>query len=218
MVLFVLKAHGSLHFRGTINENAQSVVGQGVVIAAGADVFELAGLVKVALGVNAIEKEALDFVGGVQSVALLLEQACAIGLQDGAEIGGVGLSVFVNHFAEDQHFSGAKDVGRPPVKSGPIDPETQIALMLRGKPANGRTVKGKVVPTFDEKLLVIIEHVQAAFQIAEKHRHGFDSFLLRQILQALFPHLLDGYSLHPLFLGCQVQVFQFAVGKFQVVL
>ena len=131
---------------------------------------------------------------------------------------GVGLSVFVNHFAEDQHFSGAKDVGRPPVKSGPIDPETQIALMLRGKPANGRTVKGKVVPTFDEKLLVIIEHVQAAFQIAEKHRHGFDSFLLRQILQALFPHLLDGYSLHPLFLGCQVQVFQFAVGKFQVVL
>ena len=54
--------------------SAQRVVGQGVIVAAGADVFELAGFAIVPLGVHAIEEEPLDFVGGVQSVAVLLVQ------------------------------------------------------------------------------------------------------------------------------------------------
>ncbi len=42
------------------------VVGQRMIIAAGADVFELAGFDVVFFRIHALEYESLDFVGGVQ--------------------------------------------------------------------------------------------------------------------------------------------------------
>ena len=75
VILFVLEAHGALHFGSRVDEIAQRIAGQRVVVAAGIDVFELAGLVISALGVRRPEEEAFDFVGGVQGVAVLLELA-----------------------------------------------------------------------------------------------------------------------------------------------
>ena len=48
VVLFVLEAHRALHFGGGVDEGAQRIAGQRVIVAAGVDVFELAGFVIVA--------------------------------------------------------------------------------------------------------------------------------------------------------------------------
>ena len=75
MVLLVLEAHRALHFGDGVDELAQRVAGQRVVVAAGVDVLEVAGFVVAALGVEALEEEAFDFVGGVERVAVLGEAA-----------------------------------------------------------------------------------------------------------------------------------------------
>src|SRR5260370_1762320 len=54
---------------------------------------------------------------------------------------------------------------------------TQIAFALRGEAADGRAVEGQVVPALDKELLVVIEHVQPAFQVAEQDRDGLDALL-----------------------------------------
>ena len=72
MVLFVLESHGALHFGGGVDETAQRVTGQGMIVAAGVHVIELVGFVVALFGVRALEKEAFDFVGGVKRVAVLL--------------------------------------------------------------------------------------------------------------------------------------------------
>ena len=96
VVLFVLEAHGALHFGGGVDESAQRIAGQRVVVAAGVDVLELAGLVVVSLGVGALEEEAFDFVGGVERVAVLLDRLVGERLQHAANVGGVGLAILVD--------------------------------------------------------------------------------------------------------------------------
>ncbi len=49
--------------------------------------------------------------------------------------------------------------------------------MLGGEAADGGAVEGQVVPALDEKLLVVIEHVEAAFEIAEEHGDGLDALV-----------------------------------------
>ena len=71
MVLLVLEAHRALNFGDRIDEVAQRIARQRVVVAAGVDVFELARLVIAPFGVETLEKEAFDLVGGVERVAFL---------------------------------------------------------------------------------------------------------------------------------------------------
>ena len=49
VILLVLEAHRALHFRGRVDERAQRVARQRVIVAAGVHVFELAGFVVAAL-------------------------------------------------------------------------------------------------------------------------------------------------------------------------
>ena len=86
MILLILKSHGALHFGGGVDEGAQRIARQRVVIAAGIHVFELAGLVIAALGIGPFEKEALDFVGGVQRVALLLVKLVRVSFENAANV------------------------------------------------------------------------------------------------------------------------------------
>jgi len=72
VVLFVLEAHGALHFRSVLNECAQGISRQRVVVTARDHILELLVLVVLALGVRALKEEALDFVGGVERVLFLL--------------------------------------------------------------------------------------------------------------------------------------------------
>jgi hypothetical protein len=59
----------------------------------------------------------------------------------------------------------------------------QIAFALRGEAADGGAVEGEVVPALDQEFLVVIQHVQAAFQIAEQHGDGLDALFVGQILE-----------------------------------
>jgi len=58
---------------------------------------------------------------------------------------------------------------------------------LRRESADRGAVKRQVVPALDQKFLVVIKHVQAAFQIAEQHRNGLDPLFVRQKYLMLLP-------------------------------
>jgi hypothetical protein len=68
VVLLVLEAHGALHFGRGVDELAQRIERQRVIVAAAGDELELAGLVVLLLGVLAGEQEALNLGGRVQRV------------------------------------------------------------------------------------------------------------------------------------------------------
>jgi len=130
VVLLVLEAHGALHFGGGVDEGAQRIAGQRVIVAAGVDVFELAGLVIGALGIGPAEEETLDFVGGVERVAFFFVEGFRIALEDAANVGGVGRAVLVDYFPEDEDFAAAEIVGGRPIEGAPIDAEAEIAFAL----------------------------------------------------------------------------------------
>ena len=121
MVLLVLEAHGPLHFGGRIDKRAQRIARQRVVITARIDVFELARLVVLAFGLGSLEQEALDLVGGVERVAVLLVQSVGKQLQHAANVGGVGLSAFVDDLAKDENLAGSENIGRTPVECAPVN-------------------------------------------------------------------------------------------------
>jgi hypothetical protein len=218
VVLLILEAHGPLDFRAAIDKVAQRIARQRVIVPARVHIFKLAGLMIMPLRVRAVKDEAFDFVGRIQRVAALLVQALRIPLQNSANIGAVRGAVLIDHLAEDHHLAGAEDIARAPVKGAPIHVQAKIALALRGEPADRRSVEGQIVPALDKKLLVVIEHVEAPFQIAEQDGDRFDALFVRQVPEALLLNLVHGYAALPLRLGSQIQFFQLPVGERQKVL
>src|SRR5260221_4143850 len=171
MVFLILKAVGALYFRCGIDEGAQWVGRQRMVIAAGVHIVELAGFVVATLGICALEEEALNFVGGVERIAFFLVHVISELFEQAADIGGVWLAAFVDYVAEDQDFARAQNIRRAPIKSTPIHWQSKVAFTLRGKATDGRSVKGEIVPALDEELFVIVQHVQAAFKVTEENRN-----------------------------------------------
>ena len=136
-----------------------------------------------------------------------------IRLENASQIGRVGRPILVDDFAEDHHLARLKHIGRRPVERSPIHSEPQIALSLCREAADRRPVKRHVVPTLDQPLLVVVEHVQTAFEVAEQQSHSLDSFLVGQVFETLLLNLIDGSARQALLLGFQVQLLQFAIGK-----
>jgi hypothetical protein len=64
-----------------------------------------------------------------------------------------------------------------------------------------------------EELLVVVEHVQAAFKVAEHDGHGLNPLLVGQVLQALFLKFVHRNPLGALFFGFQVELFELSVGQ-----
>ena len=81
VVLLVLEPHRPLHFRSRVDEAAQRIARQRMIISARVHVFEFARLMICALGIRPIEQEAFDFIGRVQCVALLLVQSLGESLE-----------------------------------------------------------------------------------------------------------------------------------------
>src|SRR5271165_6211683 len=102
-----------------------------MVIAAGVHVFEPAGFMVGALCVRPIEEETFDFIGGVQSVVVLFVEIFGETFEDTPHVGRVGLATFVDNLAKNHDLAGTKDVGWAPVKSSPVNAQTQIAFPLR---------------------------------------------------------------------------------------
>src|SRR6476659_5151258 len=135
MVLLVLKSHGALHFGGCVDERAQKIAGQRMVVAAGVDVLELAGLVVMALSVGSLEQETLDFISGVQGVALFVVKPGRETLQHTPDVARVRGAILVDDFPEDQDFAATEEVGGRPVESRPVDAEAKVAFALRSEAA-----------------------------------------------------------------------------------
>ena len=104
------------------------------------------------------------------SLAVLLEQA--------AQVGRVGLAVAAQHLAEHQHLARAEHVGRQPVEGAPVDAQAQVGLLLRREAAHRAAVEGQVVLALEQELLVVVQHVQPAFEVGEAHRHRLDALLV----------------------------------------
>src|SRR6185312_17352594 len=96
------------------------------------------------LGVESVEQEAFDLVGGIQRVSMFFVEGVGIALEHAAHVSGVAVSTLVDDFAEDQYLAGSENVGRGVVEGAPIDAQTQIALALRGEAADGGAVEGQV--------------------------------------------------------------------------
>src|SRR5260370_33995660 len=104
MVLLVLEPHGPLYFCRRIDKRTQRIAGQGMIISASVEVFELQGFVVAALSIGALEKKALDFVGGIQSVTYLLVQVVGVTLQCAANVGVCSRVPLIDDLAEHQNF------------------------------------------------------------------------------------------------------------------
>src|SRR6516164_9904394 len=99
-----------------------------MIVSARVHIFKLAGLVIAAFRIGAVEDESFDFIGRVQRVPVLLEQALGISLQNSTDIRAVPGPVLVDHLAEDHYLTGAEDIARSPVEGAPIHMEAEIAL------------------------------------------------------------------------------------------
>src|SRR5712664_1613845 len=215
VILLVLEAHRPLHFRGRVDERTQRIAGEGMVVASGVHVVKCIRLMITTLRVRALKQEAFNLIRGIQRVALFLVQVAREALQKAANVGSIGRAVLVDDVTKNKNLASAKDVRRRPVKCVPANTETQVALALRRKTADGRAVKGEVVPALDEELLVVIQHVQATFKVAEQHSHSLDALFVGEILQARFLDLVNRHAILALLLRLQIQLLQFVIREFK---
>src|SRR3954451_14508819 len=215
MILFVLEPHRALYFSGGVDETAERIARKRVVVAARLHVFELGSLVITALGVRSFEEKAFDFVGGVERVSLLLEKLVGVVLEDAANIGAVRSASLIDDLAEDKHLAIAEHIGGRPVECAPVDAEAKIAFALRGEAANRGAVEGQIVVALQQKLFVVVEHVQAAFEVAEEHSDGLNALFIGEIFEALFLDLVRSGAVPALLLRLQVHFFQFVVRECQ---
>ena len=163
-------------------------------------VFELPRLRETPFSVDSSKKKAFDLVGGVQRVPVLVELLLRQRLQQAARVARIGAAVLVDHISIHQDFSCAENISGPVVKGAPVDAQPQIALLLRREATNRRAVEGQVVVGLQKKLLVVIQHVQAAFQIGEQHRDRLHTFVIGEKLQPLLLNLVGGHALLALIL------------------
>src|SRR5258708_661371 len=115
------------------SRKAQPIAGQGLIISASVDVFELQRFVVAALSIGALEKKALDFVGRIQRVTFLLIQVVGVTLQCAANVGSVRGATLVDDFAKDQDFARSKDIRWSAVGRAPVNAQPQITFALRRK-------------------------------------------------------------------------------------
>src|SRR4029077_15662158 len=98
------------------------------------------------------------------------------------DVRAVGRPVLIDYLSEHHHLPGTENIARAPIEGAPIHVQPKIALALRREPADRRSGEGQVVPALDKKLLVVIQHVEASFQIAEQDGDRLNALLVRQVL------------------------------------
>src|SRR5215467_6160574 len=101
-----------------------------MIVTTGVDEVELACFVKAPFCVTSCEKEAFDFVRGVERVTLLFEELVGVCLQYATKIAGIGFAILVDDGAEDDDFSRSENVGGYPIERAPVDSEAKIAFLL----------------------------------------------------------------------------------------
>src|SRR5581483_6868494 len=184
-----------------------------MIVPARVYIIELASFVVAALRVRALKQEAFNFIGRIQCVALLLVQFVGELLQNAANISSIGLAVLIDYIAEDEYLSWTEDICRRPIECAPVDPEAQVAFTLRGETPDRRTVTREVIPALQQEFLVVVQHVQAPFEIAEEHGYVLDPFFVRKVLEPFFLNLVSCRPVLALLFGLQIQLLKFVVRK-----
>jgi hypothetical protein len=115
----------------------------------------------------------------------------------GAQVALVRRAVLVADVAEDEHLAGPEDVGGQPVEGRPVDAQPQVGFGLLREAPDGRAVEGEVVGRLQQELLVVVEHVEAALEVGEAHRHGLDPLLVGQVLDALVTDAIRWNAVEP---------------------
>src|SRR6267154_1159765 len=110
MVFFVLEAHRTLHFSSRIDEGAQRIAGQGMVISARIHVFKFSSFVVTPLGVRSLKQKSFDLVRSIQRVLLALVHLTGKTLKPPANISAIRRAVLVDHFTANEHLAAAKDI------------------------------------------------------------------------------------------------------------
>ena len=208
MVLFVLETHGALHLSGGVDELAERVERQRVVVAAGVYELELAGLMEDFFRLLAGEEEAFDLSGGVEGVSFFGVELVGVIFEDTAHVARVRRSILIDDDAKDENLTVAEDVGGNPVKGAPINAKAEVALALSGEATNGRAIESEIFVGAKQKLLVVIEQMQASFEIREEDGDSFDPLLVCEIFQPLLANLLDGQPAQAILLRLQIELFR----------
>src|SRR5262249_20278450 len=152
-----------------VNKLAKRIERQHMVVAARVDELEFARLVKSALGVAPVKQKSFNLCRRVQRVLLFLIELLGEGLQHAAHVAGIRRAILVDDVAEHQYLAVAKHVCRNPVERAPVDAQAQVRFLLRGKAADRRSVERQVLISAEQELLVVVEKMQAAFQVAEEN-------------------------------------------------
>ena len=172
-----------------------------MVVAAGVHIFKFGRFMVTPLGVGTLEQKTFNFVGGIERVSFLFVQIVGIAFQQSANVRRIRRAILVDHLSKNENLSGAKHIRGGPIKRAPVHRQPQITFALRRKAADRRAVKRQVVPALDQELLVVIEHVQAALEVAEQHGNCFDALLVAQILDALLLYFVRCNTIQALLLG-----------------
>src|SRR6185312_15815003 len=101
---------------GGVNELAQRISGQRMIVATGIHIVELACLVVATFRVHTLKEKAFNFIRCIEGVALFLVQSGGIELEDPADVAHIRRAVLVNYIAKNQHFPWTKDVCRSPIE------------------------------------------------------------------------------------------------------
>src|SRR5581483_6468828 len=110
-----------------------------------------------------------------------------------------------------------ENVRGQPVKSSPIDCQPQIGLGLLRKTANRGAIERQVIGRFEQEFLVVVEHVQTAFEVGEADRDGLDPLFVGEIAHSLLTNLIGGCAGQAFRLGFQVHFFKLVVGDLEEV-
>ena len=79
------------------------------------------------------------------------------------------------------------------------------------KPRIDEPSKVRLSDALEQELLVVVQHVQPAFEVGEQHGDGLDALLVGQVLQPLLADLIGRHPVHAVGLGLQIEFFKLLI-------
>ena len=213
MIFFVFKAEGALGFRKMIDEEFEGAVGEGVEIAAVGDVIKTVIGLEILFRVDALEKKSFDLKGDLCLIAAFGERV-GIVFEEAARVSGVGGAVDILDKPEDHDLARPEDVAWQPAETAPVDGEAEVAFSLLRKTVDRRTVESQRVMGLFEEFLVVVEHMEAAFEVRKTDGHGFQLAFVVEIAEIFFTQGVVVHVVLDIRFGFEIQGFEFVVRNF----
>ena len=108
MILFILESHRPLHLGASVDEGAERIDGQRLIVSSGVDVLELPGVAVVFFGVQPANRKPSISLAAFSVYPFSLYWWVGVVLQHAAKIALNGRAVLVEDNSEDQHLAVAE--------------------------------------------------------------------------------------------------------------